>query len=258
MSGGWNPVTGRDNHGGRPNFAPQGAPIPAQGHAYIPHVGGPGFKFGMASPYANYPGMMSYPGGFMSPPPGMGAGFFPPTPAPSPVTVPAAAGFYAQQTFSYQPNGHGNVLPRQPQPHPVIDPSMPAAQMTNTTGGTGCEPGYNYFFPAEHTKAHVFKTPKPPWQLPPTAQIQFKATHIPCTTTMAELLKGFGCTNPVAKKNKCFEIIGGGSGKWYKGLAISGDDKDMMKKTIKDVGWDMTRTGNAHEKPIVCLWFTKD
>ncbi|KAM3428002.1 hypothetical protein NHJ13734_008763 [Beauveria thailandica] len=259
MSGGWNPVTGRDNHGGRPNFAPQGGgPMPAQGQAYIPHVGGPGFNFGMPPPFAGYPGMGAY-GGYMAAPP-PGAGFFPPAgmmPPPPPTQIPSA-GFYAPQSFSHQPNGTGNILPRQPQPYPHIDPTMPAAQMTNSSGGVGCEPGYNYFFPAEHTKAHVFKTSTPPWQLPPTAQIPFKATHIPCTTTMAELLKGFGCTNPVAKKNKCFEVIGGGSGKWYKGLAICGDDKDMMKKTIKEVGWDMTRTGNAHEKPIVCLWFCKD
>ncbi|KAJ4155576.1 hypothetical protein LMH87_000814 [Akanthomyces muscarius] len=235
MSGGWNPVTGRDNHGGRPNFAPQGGgPMPSQGQAYIPHAGGPGYNFAAAPP----------------------VGAFYPQPHQQPMP---SAGFYAPpQTFSHQPNGAGNALPRQPQPYPAIDPTMPAAQMTNSSGGVGCEPGYNYFFPAEHTKAHVFRSSTPPWQLPPTAQIPFKATHIPCTTTMAELLRGFGCTNPIAKKNKCFEIIGGGSGKWYKGLAISGDDKDMMKKTIKEVGWDMTRTGNAHEKPIVCLWFCKD
>lgn len=269
MSGGWNPVTGRDNNGGRPAFAPQGAPMPSQGQAYIPHLGGPGFQYGMVPPFAGYPGMAAY-GGYASPYAGaVPGGYYPPQgvypqqqqqyqqPMPQ-VAAAAQAGYYTQQTFSYQPNGAASAVPRQPQPYPVIDPTMPAAQMTNSSGGTGCEPGYNYFFPAEHTKAHVFRTTTAPWQLPATAQIPFKATHIPCTTTMAELLKGFGCTNPVAKKNRCFEVIGGGSGKWYKGLCVSGDDKDMMKKTIKDVGWDMTRTGNAHEKPIVCLWFCKD
>lgn len=264
MSGGWNPVTGRDNHGGgRPPFAPQGGgPMPAQGQAYIPHMGGPGYSFGMAPQFAGYPGMAAYGGGYMAAapsyypqPPGGGMPMAPPPMAQHPMHP---GGFQTQQTFSYQPNGAGNMLPRQPQPYPVIDPTMPAAQMTNSSGGVGCEPGYNYFFPAEHTKAHIFKTSTPPWQLPPTAQIPFKATHIPCTTTMADLLKGFGCTNPVAKKNRVFEVIGSGSGKWYKGLAISGDDKDMLKKTLKEVGWDMTRTGNPHEKPIVCLWFCKD
>ncbi|ATY65697.1 hypothetical protein A9K55_001615 [Cordyceps militaris] len=268
MSGGWNPVTGRDNHGGgRPPFAPQGGgPMPAQGQAYIPHMGGPGYSFGMAPQFAGYPGMAAYGGGYVAAAPSYypqhpgagGGGGMPMAPPPMAQHPMHPGGFQTQQTFSYQPNGAGNLLPRQPQPYPVIDPTMPAAQMTNSSGGVGCEPGYNYFFPAEHTKAHIFKTSTPPWQLPPTAQIPFKATHIPCTTTMADLLKGFGCTNPVAKKNRVFEVIGSGSGKWYKGLAISGDDKDMLKKTLKEVGWDMTRTGNPHEKPIVCLWFCKD
>ncbi|KAL6696615.1 hypothetical protein J3F84DRAFT_407421 [Trichoderma pleuroticola] len=236
MSGGWNPLTGRDSGSGRPAFTPYGAPQPAQGQAYIPHAGGPGYSFAASQGVPQY----------VVP----GAGY-PPAQGPS-------AGYYTQQTYSYQPNGTGNMLPRQPQPYPNIDPTMPAAQMTNTTGGTGCEPGYNYFFPAEHTKAHVFKTNTPPWQLPPTAQIPFKAAHIPCNTTMAELLKGFGCTNATPKKNKCFEVVSGGGGKWYKGLEVNGADKDMLKKTIKDVGWDSTRTGNPNEKPVVCLWFCRD
>ncbi|PON28714.1 hypothetical protein TGAM01_v202561 [Trichoderma gamsii] len=250
MSGGWNPITGRDSGTGRPAFSPYGAPQPAQGQAYIPHAGGPGYNFGTVPQYASWPNAAYgyYPIGAAQGLPQYG-GMHAPGGYP---------GFQAPQTFAYQPNGTGNLLPRQPQPYPNIDPTMPAAQMTNTTGGTGCEPGYNYFFPAEHTKAHIFKTNTPPWQLPPTAQIPFKAAHIPCNTTMAELLKGFGCTNPTPKKNKCFEVVSGGGGKWYKGLEVNGADKDMLKKTIKDVGWDSTRTGNPNEKPVVCLWFCKD
>ncbi|UKZ50101.1 hypothetical protein TrVGV298_004357 [Trichoderma virens] len=245
----------RDSGSGRPAFAPYGAPQPAQGQAYIPHAGGPGYTFGTVPQQSSWPNMTYgyYPLAAAQGIPQYavpGAGY---THAQGPV-----GGFYTQQTFSYQPNGTGNMFPRQPQPYPNIDPTMPAAQMTNTTGGTGCEPGYNYFFPAEHTKAHVFKTNTPPWQLPPTAQIPFKAAHIPCNTTMAELLKGFGCTNATPKKNKCFEVVSGGGGKWYKGLEVNGADKDMLKKTIKDVGWDSTRTGNPNEKPVVCLWFCRD
>lgn len=261
MSGGWNPITGRDSGSGRPTFAPFGAPQPAQGQAYIPHAGGPGYNFGTVHPYGAWPSM-TY--GYHPLAAAAAAQYAVPAAAAA-AAVPGygaaqgpVAGFYTQQTFAYQPNGTGNMLPRQPQPYPNIDPTMPAAQMTNTTGGTGCEPGYNYFFPAEHTKAHVFKTNTPPWQLPPTAQIPFKAAHIPCNTTMAELLKGFGCTNATPKKNKCFEVVSGGGGKWYKGLEVNGADKDLLKKTIKDVGWDATRTGNANEKPVVCLWFCRD
>jgi hypothetical protein len=147
---------------------------------------------------------------------------------------------------------------RQPQPLPRVDPTMPAAQMTNSTGGMGCEPGYNYFFPAEHTKIHVFTSTTPPWQLPSNANIHFKACHVPCNTTLADVLKGFGCTNPVPKKNKCTEIVQGGNGRWYKGLSFQGDEKDKISMTIKQLGWDSSRNGLPTGKPVVCLWFTKD
>ncbi|CEJ94776.1 hypothetical protein VHEMI10288 [[Torrubiella] hemipterigena] len=257
MTGGWNPVTGRDAAGGRPTFAPYGAPMPSQGQAYIPHAGGPGYNFGLSNPWGGMSGVVYPPQPMMPtsaqwPMAPMGSMGYPPQ------MQAGTRGYYTQHTVACQPNGVGAPYPRQPQPYPVIDPSMPAAHMTNSTGGVGCEPGYNYFFPAEHTKAHIFKTNIPPWQLPPTAQIPFKAVHIPCNTTMKDLLKGFGCTNPVEKKNKCFEITTTGNGKWYKGLEINGSDKEMMKKSIKEVGWDMTRTGHGREKPVVCLWFCKD
>jgi hypothetical protein len=134
---------------------------------------------------------------------------------------------------------------------------MPAAQMTNSSGGVGCEPGYNYFFPANHTKVHVFKSDIPPWQLQANAQIPFIASHVPTSTKLGDLLKGFGCTNPSAKKNICFELYSGGNGKWYKGYSFTGDDKDEIGKTMDEVGWDSSRTGNKGEKPVVCLWFCK-
>ena len=253
MSGGWNPVTGRDATGTRPEFSPYGAPMHPQGGPYIAHTGGPGYNFGTVS-YYSFPPQMAY----GIPISGNGA----------PVYQQAATAAYAQgypaswyahpSTYSYQPNGANNAFHRSAQPYPNIDPNMPAAQFTNSSGGTGCEPGYNYFFPPSHTKAHVFRSNTPPWQLPHTTQIQFKAVHIPCSTTCEQLLKGFGCTNATPKKNRCFELISGGGGKWYKGLELNGSDKDMMKKTIGAIGWDETRTGLPGEKPVVCLWFSKE
>jgi hypothetical protein len=209
--------------------------MPVAGQAFIPHMGGPGYMIGNAPAYGILYNM-TYPFSNLA------------TPAQQP----------APQVFAYQPNGAGAAYYRGFQPYPAIDPGMPAAQMTNSSGGVGCEPGYNYFFPAEHTKCHILKTNTPPWQLPPNAQVQFKATHIPCNITMAELLKGFGCDNPAPKKNSCFELVAAGGGRWYKGMEVNGGDKEMMKKTLKDVGWDATRTGNANEKPVVCLWFCKN
>ncbi|KAF5546674.1 hypothetical protein FMEXI_5512 [Fusarium mexicanum] len=239
---GWNPINGRDATGSRPNHSPMGAPIPSQGQPYVPHLGGPGYNFGLASPAYGYmyPGTAAY---------GQPVYGFPPQ---GPV-----AGFQTQQTYAHQPNGTGNTLPRQVQPIPQIDPKMPAAQMTNSSGGVGCEPGYNYFFPANHTKVHVFKSDTPPWQLQANAQIPFIASHVPTSTKLGDLLKGFGCTNPSAKKNICFELYSGGNGKWYKGYSFTGDDKDEIGKTMDEVGWDSSRTGNKGEKPVVCLWFCK-
>lgn len=175
----------------------------------------------------------------------------------APLQTPVA-GFPAPHVFSAQPNGNLNAFARQPQPVPNIDPTMPAAQMTNSSGGVGCEPGYNYFFPAEHTKVHVFKSNQPPWTLPANAQIPFVASHVPSHTTWAELLKGFGCYNPEPKKNKCFEIVSGGNGKWYKGISFGGDHKNVATNTLKSIGWDSERTGAPDGKPVVCLWFCKN
>ncbi|PTD08658.1 hypothetical protein FCULG_00010898, partial [Fusarium culmorum] len=245
MSGGWNPMSGRDARGTRPNGAPIGAPVPTQGQPYIPHVGGPGYNFGLVStPYSVMYGGSPYGGAAYGQP----AYVVPQGPV---------AGFQTPMTYANQPNGNGNILSRQAQAHPQIDTQMPAAQMTNSTGGVGCEPGYNYFFPAEHTKVHVFKSETPPWQLDANAQIPFIASHVPTSTKLGDLLKGFGCTNANPKKNKCFELYSGGNGKWYKGYSFNGDEEKEIEKTFNDVGWTSDRTGSDNGKPVVCLWFCK-
>jgi hypothetical protein len=250
--GGWNPVTGRDPTGSRPDFAPYGTPLPGQGQAYVPHYGGPGYGMGPDMGYVPVSNV-TYGTTYIGPP---GAPGYPTMPLQY---VPAGyAPTQQPQPLSYQPNGAGNALPRQPGTWPNIDPTMPAAQMTNSTGGLGCEPGYNYFFPADHTKVHVFRSDVAPWRLPAHAQITFSAVHLPCSTTFAELLRGFGCTNPTAKKNRCYEIMSGGGGRWYRGLEINGGDKDLMKMAVRDVGWDSSRNGLPDGKPVVCVWFCKN
>ncbi|KAI5859824.1 hypothetical protein GGS23DRAFT_262611 [Durotheca rogersii] len=143
-------------------------------------------------------------------------------------------------------------------PHPVVDYDAPALNLSNSTGGVGCEPGYNYFFPPEHTKLHIIKSSTAPWRLPEGASMSFGAYHVPVHTTLSDLMLGFGATNPIPQQNRVTEIIQGGNGKWYRGVTFSGEDLEQMAKTLRDLGWDRSRTGRTGEKPVVWLWITKD
>ncbi|OHF02073.1 hypothetical protein CORC01_02652 [Colletotrichum orchidophilum] len=251
-----NPVNGPDMEGRRPPWGPQnGVPLPRWGEPYIPHGG-----YGAPAAYGNYyypaPTYQSYPVA-----PATAAAPYPGSTAYAWPGAQHQQGYYPPPppgTYPFQPGGQSTYAARTAQGLPALDPRNPAATLSNSTGGTGCEPGYNYFFPAAHTKIHVFRTTTPPWQLPTNARIQFSAFHVPVNTTLAELLKGFGATNANPKKNKCFEIVQAGNGRWYKGLCFSGDDKEMMKKSLAEVGWDAGRNGVAGGKPVVCVWLVKD
>lgn len=160
-------------------------------------------------------------------------------------------------SISGQPpiGSQGQGQRRQPQ----LDGDFRTCNMRNSTGGFGCEPGYNYFFPSEHTKIHVLKTGStPPWQLPANFAIQFHACHVPVNTTVAELMKGFGAKNSVPKMNVITEVCPGGGGRWYKGIELRGDDYESMKLPIKELGWDATRTGLRGEKKVVYIYVQKD
>lgn len=173
-------------------------------------------------------------------------------PHPSPMQ-----GYYVNQLGYRNPWAGQPVVPgsRPPYPYPSVDSDLPAANLSNSTGGVGCEPGYNYFFPSEHCKMHVFKTGSTaPWQLPPNFSVNFAPIHVPVGTTIGDLLKGFGATNPVGKKNKITEVVQGGGGRWYKGMSFNGDNEKALDKAIKDVGWDATRTGFVGQKPVVYVY----
>ncbi|KAM0275770.1 hypothetical protein ACHAQH_007431 [Verticillium albo-atrum] len=234
-----NPRFGLDAHGNGPPDGPLGGQMYAHGQPYMPHqgMGSYGFGYNPWGGYSPYGGHGAY--GYQ--------GYMPQSPYS-----------YPYSHSPYQPNGANNIYGRDPTGLPILNPSMPAVNLANSSGGVGCEPGYNYFFSAAHTKIHVLKTPTPPWQLPASTGIEFHASHVPVTTTLAEILKGFGASGPTPKKNRCYEISQAGNGRWYKGLSFGGDEKDMMKKSIKDIGWDETRNGQPGGKPVVCLWLTKD
>lgn len=147
---------------------------------------------------------------------------------------------------------------RFPNPPPPYDPACPASVLRNSTGGIGCEPGYNLVFAPEYTKVHVIRSSTAPWRIPPGMSTAFAAYHIPCNITLGELLEGFGATNPLPRLNRLTECTSGHSGRWYKGLTIGGDDLAAMGKTLKQMGWDRFRSGHPGEKKVVWLWITKD
>ncbi|KAI1344352.1 hypothetical protein F5Y15DRAFT_110183 [Xylariaceae sp. FL0016] len=146
--------------------------------------------------------------------------------------------------------------PRFPRPHPRVSLDFPGMNMTNSTGGSGCEPGYNYIFHGEHTKIHVLQGKTPPWRAPGMS-IPFAAFHVPCNTTIRELMAFFGAANPIQRMNKICEVVQGGNGTWHRGMIFSGDEKEDLKKIVKDIGWDISRCGRPGEKPVVWIWVTK-
>ncbi|KAI1799423.1 hypothetical protein F4811DRAFT_543903 [Daldinia bambusicola] len=227
---GWHPQFGQDQTGNPNSSPPFGNVIPgvvyagSSGYHYLPSHGVPSLAAGVApGPNSQAPVYVIPQNGYNLPVP-----VFP---------------------------GQG---PRLPNPHPVVNLDAPALNLNNSTGGVGCEPGYNYFFPPEHTKLHILKSSVAPWRLPEGMSMTFGAYHVPVNTTLAELLVGFGALNPCPKKNKVTEVIQGGNGRWYRGITFSGDNESNMAKTIKDMGWDCSRTGRTGQKPVIWLWITKD
>ncbi|KAI1742739.1 hypothetical protein F4680DRAFT_411616 [Xylaria scruposa] len=161
--------------------------------------------------------------------------------------MPPQYGYYGAN--GYYPNQ------RFPQPHPRVSLDVPGMNMVNSTGGAGCEPGYNYIFHDEHTKIHVFKTSEPPWRAP-NMNYSFAKFQVPTNTTIAGLMLRFGACNPNPALNRIVEVIEGGSGRWYRGMVFQGDQEADCKKTLKECGWDNSRSGR--EKAVVWLWITKD
>lgn len=229
MSGGWNPRSGWDSGdaGNRGGFG--GGSAPNNGFSPLPVGYNP----------ANTVPLYSYP----QPMPGQPY-------AQGPIYTMPQNGFqHPVPAFSQQD-------PRYLNPHPVMTPESAALNFQNSTGGVGCEPGYNYYFPAQHTKLHVIKSKEPPWRLAAGMSMHFGAYHVPCNTTLGDIMKGFGATNADHKKNRVTEVTPGGNGNWYKGVTFAGDDKDKMKLTLKELGWDHTRSGRTGEKPVVWIWVT--
>jgi hypothetical protein len=167
--------------------------------------------------------------------------------------MPGMPGMYPQPSYDYPGMTY-------PSPFFAPDHGFPGIHLRNHTGGIGLPPGYDYAFPREHTKIHVFKTKQKPWQS--TIWTNDTSTHVklfvPVHTTTKELMQNLGCVNEEAKMNIMYECVEKGNGQWATGLKLNGDDKDKMKMPISHWGWDKTRTGHPGEKPVVWLWCTSE
>ncbi|KAL2130417.1 hypothetical protein VTI74DRAFT_6506 [Chaetomium olivicolor] len=216
-------------------------PMPVPPPSYYPMPGAP----------AGQPPMMYYCHPGLPPPP-------PPPPPYAPTAPPGLATTLAldAQGLLYQYISGFNGSARFPQPPPVIDPDFPAANLINSTGGVGAEPGVNYFFPTEHAKVVVLKCTTPPWHLVPGdyGAIPFHCCNVPANITMAELLVGFGADNPDKGKNQFWEVYEQGGGKWGWKEHCKGDDPVMMARTVRDMGWVEKREGVQR---TVYLWVHK-
>jgi hypothetical protein len=214
-----------------------------------------GFDTGPAPPgfFPTQPaGMSQNPNFFGS---GMNFGW----PAPLPMAQPVMQQPVMQQPMMIPPyGGFGMGGMTYPAAAPFTDHGFPGIHLRNHTGGVGLEPGYDYFFPKENCKIHVFKTVEKPWQC--TVHGHDNSTHVklyvPVNTNVKDLMQNLGCTNDDPKKNILYELAEKGSGQWSTGLRIVGDNKDMMKKTIGDLGWNSKRTG--YEQAVVWLWLTSE
>ncbi|KAK0724545.1 hypothetical protein B0H67DRAFT_482129 [Lasiosphaeris hirsuta] len=187
----------------------------------------------------------------------------PPGPAPPAFTFPPVqalpASPYAHplvpcpgDRFYYMPNSTPITAPQIPVARAQGRSSLPGINFVNSTGGIGCEPGYNYLFPREHTKIHVLNTVVAPWRLDPTAAIEIAACHVPASMTMLDLAFALGATIP--EKTKICEVVKGGEGKWYPGLQVFGDRPAEMRKTCKEMGWNAGRTGEWGQRDVVYIY----
>ncbi|KAK3348682.1 hypothetical protein B0T25DRAFT_608862 [Lasiosphaeria hispida] len=193
-----------------------------------------------------------------SPPAGPPPGSAPPTFTFPPVqALPASP--YAHplvrcpgDRFYYMPTATPMPAPAMPIAGVQGRSSLPGINFINSTGGIGCEQGYNYLFPREHTKIHVLNTVVAPWLLDPAAPIEVAACHVPASMTMLDLVFALGATVP--EKARICEVVKGGEGKWYPGLKVFGDRPAEMRKTCKEMGWDSGRTGEWGQRDVVYVY----
>ncbi|KAK0721299.1 hypothetical protein B0T21DRAFT_386219 [Apiosordaria backusii] len=172
-----------------------------------------------------------------------------------PNTIGSTTGIDSQgHPYGYVSGLHGTG--RIPQPPPITDENFPAANLLNSTGGAGAEPGFNYFFPTEHANVIVLKSATAPWKLTEGYdRLDYWSVKVPSNVTMAELLVGFGARNEREERNAVFVVYQQGDGKWEHQETIRGDDEGMMRKSVRECGW--VKRGVDGRVGVKYIWVVK-
>ena len=139
------------------------------------------------------------------------------------------------------------------------NPHHPPGFMVNVANRCNHESHiYPYLETTDTVRMHIITNSTPPWLLDGSEPLKFKARRVPTCLTIGELLHDLGATNPDPSMNKCCEVFQGSGGKWQRGIHFDGSDHELMKKKLRDIGWDSSRNGEPNGKPLVCLYLTKD
>ncbi|KAK4223691.1 hypothetical protein QBC38DRAFT_43957 [Podospora fimiseda] len=179
-------------------------------------------------------------------------------PHPNPPILPASQPYASihqdsqGQQFTYVSNLQNSG--RIPVAPPNVDPHFPAAHFHNSLGGTGTEPGWDYFFPRQHAKVIVLKVESAPWEGGLGAgQFPFYACHVPHCVTLKELMAGFGAKS--TEQSAIHRVYPQGGGNWGHMEEVREDDRRVSRKTAGEMGW--CRRDKDGELEVVYLWISR-
>ncbi|CAP64791.1 uncharacterized protein PODANS_5_3450, partial [Podospora anserina S mat+] len=139
---------------------------------------------------------------------------------------------------------------RLPQPPPLTHPGFPAANLINSTGGAGAEPGFNYFFPTEHADVIVLQSAVAPWKLTEGyTRLDYWTVKVPGNITMGELLAGLGVSSG---NGGLYVVYQQGNGKWEHQESMTGVDGRLMRRSVREMGW--CRRGREGKVRRTYIW----
>ncbi|KAK0648679.1 hypothetical protein B0T16DRAFT_408605 [Cercophora newfieldiana] len=102
--------------------------------------------------------------------------------------------------------------------------------------------GYSCLFPGEIVKIRILICTREPWTINDKEPIQFEALDVPASMTIKDFLAELRLP---PERSIIYEVSEAGNGKWNKGLVVDGCVPEALKQTLKQVGWDASRSGKV-------------